>query len=91
MTSYAVTATLSLEAFQARSTSDVLDDVTWRFFGVDGGIESAAAAGVEATTETTSRSARIAVAINTRLRTARFPLIVTEPYSGLLRSREPRG
>jgi hypothetical protein len=33
----------------------------------------------------------MAVAISTRLRTARSPLIVTEPYSGLLRPREPTG
>src|SRR3954471_2911719 len=70
-TRYAVTATLSLAAFHARSTSDREDDVTWRFFGVEGGVVSAAAAGVDATTDRMSRSATIAPATNDLLRNPR--------------------
>src|SRR5262245_15942416 len=73
---YAVTPTLSVEALHARSTSDEDDEVMWRFFGVDGGVVSAAAAGVEATTDNTSRSATTTAAITDRLRRPRSPLIV---------------
>src|SRR3954452_20026160 len=59
---WAATPTLSFDASHAMPTRDDDEDVTWRSLGVDGGVVSAAAAGVDATTDRTRTSAMMAAA-----------------------------